>query len=1412
MSFRPAIIAAAGAALAGCAVAQIDVDVYKGPLANHKDVQTEQLAAMAVGARPLLIRLLGDVTKDTAIDFQGGDYRTICDLEDTRLHNIRVPSVAKVRDVCDVLSLYEDRPVRLGSDLLSEAEAAFARGRAAYEILYPDGGTETQLRLRLRLEEVGRTKEREGERPQEDERVLERRQDREAVRPEEYVKGLAQAYSDFLLPPAGGTSRQWSKIFDAIRQLDVALLDGIDRDRLPNLDDPSLFGSNTAFRILRNETFLRSQSTLLFPEDNVTQRDFVREIKRIASSYTDARQALADLLRIALRALSVADELDFRSTAVQKQFVSGIAALVVQLVEPLHLRLALDDPEQSRPIQRLRRRLSGDLMLDSPGTVDSKSVYDRSGGISNALRDAIVDDPLDTSRALMDANRRFTSSQQISLSPGTQIEANLKQRFDEPDRRIYGLARSPMSFNGENGNGAISPPQFVSVGTTLIKLLRSGRSFLLGRLNDGLYTFIEEYLNTSFQNPLPSGSKCGPKSHCDLDRKRRNLLNALVRFGEKVRFLANNQTWFRISGEAGESRADDSEQGPKDRAYIGVLQTIGNTVQVHADALLQEETHEQALIAGKEAEIRAIKEVYQRGSGGAFDRLLDGVRSQKNAVVRDLVELRKLTSASNAAHRAAAKAASDAAVALSKLPQPVTITKPEMLKEIMAVWRSLGNLPEALDNDGAPNRDEEDLRALRAIDKHEKDAEVVVGDFYGKIEEVLNGELSHASQNNQQERVNRLILAISALGEPEFKNAVTKDVESKADIRKKIESELRLQYEKEKQPFLEKQAANAEKSKNIRTAQATLNALRQDEAAKSAEAMRDSADVAAAEARQRAFEDAETAMLQRRGAVLQAVDAAGTGATGGAVRAQLLSSFYEDKKNETGAATPDQAKIAALDNAIKIVGDLPAPTGVPANIGQDAANTKEVFDELVSVLRLRHIQQIEIAGERESAKSAEALAEAYRQRASMVYLRPAMAYLRTSFTASTLQDNRLAWKNMLAEHAVRSSVPFFPQHFEEKEAEITTEIDKQFWQNINRVRVAGAGRTNFVMVKDDVGNWYVGRYSADPQDIIRAAQSLAMFNLSSQLNTDLLSRTPGQDGGGTGQPADAQRSTLERVFDDYQGTYEQSTAAHFVAVKNAISDGDAGLVTRVRAEWSKVPNRETLDEDSGTLEDALTTAENGLATARQAMASDSGAADVSTDLRAQRPAKIVDALQAVRRFHQALQDAIASLPLTERHRQDLEDQKIMTAEKKVELTHAEARLEAAEKAQSDSERAAASANEEQADAANQNVREKVAASDAARNKRNTAKEEFDKAEVRVTDLKRTLARAEAAKMALRAKITAVAEPLLRDHLRKRQTANAQLEQAITFIGNAVRASDTSGAQQTAPAAGPPPDEDGTPTR
>ena len=51
------IAGAACGVLAGCSVMTVDVDVYKGPLANTRHVQIEQMSVMAIGADVVLERL-----------------------------------------------------------------------------------------------------------------------------------------------------------------------------------------------------------------------------------------------------------------------------------------------------------------------------------------------------------------------------------------------------------------------------------------------------------------------------------------------------------------------------------------------------------------------------------------------------------------------------------------------------------------------------------------------------------------------------------------------------------------------------------------------------------------------------------------------------------------------------------------------------------------------------------------------------------------------------------------------------------------------------------------------------------------------------------------------------------------------------------------------------------------------------------------------------------------------------------------------------------------------------------------------------------------------------------------------------------------------------------------------------------
>jgi hypothetical protein len=161
---------------------------------------------------------------------------------------------------------------------------------------------------------------------------------------------------------------------------------------------------------------------------------------------------------------------------------------------------------------------------------------------------------------------------------------------------------------------------------------------------------------------------------------------------------------------------------------------------------------------------------------------------------------------------------------------------------------------------------------------------------------------------------------------------------------------------------------------------------------------------------------------------------------------------------------------------------------------------RDVLDRVVFRLEDSLRQEVAANGvSTEKAKNlASAVALANEHRARTIYIRPPSFYLKNSYPVTSFVDNQSQglWTNMLAQQAGRS-VPLLGEHIENprsrrQTAQLQQEIDRRFWQNINRIRVAGAGRTNYAIVKDAVGNWNVKNFTADPTPIITAAKAAAV--------------------------------------------------------------------------------------------------------------------------------------------------------------------------------------------------------------------------------------------------------------------------------------------------------------------------------
>lgn len=106
---------------------------------------------------------------------------------------------------------------------------------------------------------------------------------------------------------------------------------------------------------------------------------------------------------------------------------------------------------------------------------------------------------------------------------------------------------------------------------------------------------------------------------------------------------------------------------------------------------------------------------------------------------------------------------------------------------------------------------------------------------------------------------------------------------------------------------------------------------------------------------------------------------------------------------------------------------------------------------------------------------------------------------------------------------------------------LTSELDKQYWQNINRVRVSGAGRTNQALVKDDVGNWYVKQYFGDTERIWESAKNLALFSMSAKVPIDLAKQLNKASSPEEFAENGKESPTLQKVLEKHKGAYTAHT-------------------------------------------------------------------------------------------------------------------------------------------------------------------------------------------------------------------------------------------------------------------------------
>lgn len=1046
-SLRAVGITAAFGLLASCSVLQVDVDVYKGPLANHKDVQTEQLAVMAVGAEPL-IRRLHDELVNAGLD---------------RNHPL-------VQNVSAIQTLYTHRERGNAAEtivnLLDLAKSAAEEATEGFKIFDVREVTESQLNLSASLGQIA---------AQDDER-----------------KELAKAFKEFIIVED-----------ESLKEVNFRPSWGPVKV-IKGCREECFYSANEAYSMLSDEDLIGDQAEMLFPEgtDEVTKEQFELEIGRISNSFLDSRESLHDLFRIYLEILSLLPDAEFEDPEGRTRALYLISTRVAETIQPLHMFLAVSDHRgdtstiifQSRLNEKLKKHLvlsSSLLSGNAENWIGLSTVEEHQ--FASAIREVLLEWPEESSKTLLAADERFISSVPAgysSLDPKIQE----KKKLDSSLNRKFGLSGGPV----EKRIMKTDPKKLEFEQAEISATIRSAiRLFEAGRIDDGLYAVIEDYLNASHKQldkpcedsracpcknetpcNCPGSQDCSKNSATNADYRREILLDVLTRFAQKTLFVVNHERLFAAFGS-------DKEFGPLTQTYIQVLQTVGNSILVHVDALRQLESHEAQLREATEREVRAIRNTHGAWAGRAFSSLVNTVNG-KFAVAKERTD--KLVPAFEEAKKAFGEAETNLAAAVQGQTgdKPVDPRGPiaNNLKTIADIRRSLGQDPSDLNQNfaGLTTEDEKFGKKIEdeVVAKTKPDD---IGKLIGRINVKINDEINAASS---PDRVRRLKLARSKLVEEKFEEKIfpeTNPPSDASDVWGRIKTELKVQqaklnldHEAAGKEFDRLTAAFEGQNQNLQTARTKLQ-----EAKERKEKAEKPLNDAKAEAEKLAT--AVTEMIKQRASVVDKVNT------------QLIAGIK--KPLGVGEAVRDELILALAEGSTSrtVVSELAPPLDVPVDIGAGAKDAKDVLDELIAVLRHRHTDALSADGLMSDAadRAAAALAESYRQRADMVYLRPAMAYLRTSFTATTLQDNRLAWRNLLAEHGFRTGVPFLPELIAAQKAKVTEELDKQFWHNINRVRVAGAGDTNYAIVKDDLGNWYVKNYSTNVDDIIESAQNLGLF-------------------------------------------------------------------------------------------------------------------------------------------------------------------------------------------------------------------------------------------------------------------------------------------------------------------------------
>lgn len=825
--------------------------------------------------------------------------------------------------------------------------------------------------------------------------------------------------------------------------------------------DPT--SANAEFQVLLKGNLVEAHANLLFRPGAESDRKedlFINRVQKIADAFFRARQAQARMMEASLQLVSQIHihnkQGDFPSQQEAEALLQKTARLAIELIRPRYLWYALenvaqkDDTSSTRRPHLFKTKLSDSYdRLYGDGKEGHKEIREK---FAKSLMDILLDDPGGhNASTLLSAHhaleRHFivgtckssefsTHEDHLPCSlpipslpfpawkfpPSWSKEWQQEYKADDAKwthakgyQREFGISigKDPADLEGVRSNFRAFGAEY---GTPLDR----------GRLLTGLDRLTENYLTLQ-------SNRHGEERSQELEQAERNLHRELVGFAEKVLFLANNLPLFDLF------TGSDSRQD-LDPKYGQILQAVGNSILGQADELRQRASHRDRLKKQAGAEIEAFRASLSPAASTIFQTLISGLKADigRSTAAANSLNMRKTDLANQ---KESSKQLVDEKIRLKDAASSRQATLKTAQVKIEGRVARIKAVLTLMTNSNELASDSARLQAHLA--QKFPSSDISPQNLLDEMATWLSSELSRYTTGSTTDRSQRLGIAKQYLEEIKAYATATLPGKPVLEALNQLRDISRRDLKETEKALDQSNRQLADATQKVEEAKEALTKAEGELASVETEL---SEVTIALEGEKKTTELTDALEIANAHAKKVLERGLGSETAGGNVFDQFLASIDAETATKTD---PDKTKWqngrAILsqrrpDNRTELVDRLIDKTT------EGKPNSKEVFDHLIALLRHEYIQEVKKNGKEggQAPQIEAALKSAWDLRTSFVYIRPAGAYLRSSYPTPSLQDDpALAWNNMLVRTTFRGtpvigkflSEPCFPFNCKADETE-----------------------------------------------------------------------------------------------------------------------------------------------------------------------------------------------------------------------------------------------------------------------------------------------------------------------------------------------------------------------------------------